>query len=408
MTDGLDRSVLSPAAPEQLGLSAERLRGLSKRLYADVAEGVLPGAVLLIARKGKIALFEAVGSVDPKSRSPMLHDAIFRIYSMTKPFTSVAAMMLVEGGKIALSDAAAKYIPTFDAVRVGVERSEGKSALDIVSLARMMTVHDLLRHTSGLTYGGLGSDSLVKAAYRDAKLLDDDPDNAEFANRIAKLPLMFQPGTTWEYSHATDILGRVVEVVSGISLGEFLRDRLFDPLGMHDTGFYVADPAKHNRIAEPFEHDSELENGATMFDPRQRRRWESGGGGAVGTAMDYARFLQMLLDGGVLGGTRLLSPKTVAYMTSDHVGDGIAPGPTYLPGPGYGFGLGFAVRRSTGLAAFPGTIGDYRWGGIGGTSMWVDPAERLIVVFMVQSPRHRLPYRDLLRNLIYAAVAEEA
>jgi CubicO group peptidase (beta-lactamase class C family) len=259
-----------------------------------------------------------------------------------------------------------------------------------------MTVHDLLRHVSGLTYGVFGQ-SLVKAAYRDAKLFDGDPDNAEFADRIAKLPLMFQPGTTWEYSHATDILGRVVEVAAGKSLYAFMKERLFDPLGMPDTAFYVPDAARHARIAEPFQDDRQIGAGSFMFDPRVTRKWESGGGGSMGTAMDYARFLQMMLDGGTAQGKRYLGPKTVAYMTSDHLGEKLAgAGPSYLPGEGYGFGLGFAVRKETGLSPLPGTAGDYTWGGAGGTYMWADPKERMFVVFMMQSPKQRLYYRSLL------------
>ena len=396
---------LPTASPESVGLSSERLDRISRTFREDVAKGTLPGAVLLIARDGKIAYHEAFGALNPQTKAPMGKDAIFRIYSMTKPFTSVAAMTLVEDGKIALADPIAKYIPSFKDVKVGVEEpaENGKPALRLTAPRRPPTVHDLLRHTAGLTYGVFG-DGLVKAAYRDAKLFDGDPDNAEFSERIAKLPLMFQPGGTWEYSHATDILGRVVEVASGKSLHAFMKERLFDPLGMPDTAFYVPDAAKHGRIAEPFENDRQIGAGAVMFDPRETRKWESGGGGALGTSTDYARFLQMLLDGGTLDGKRYLGPKTVAYMTSDHLGDRIAPGPTYLPGEGYGFGLGFAVRRQTGVSPVPGTTGDYNWGGAGGTYMWVDPKERLFVVFMMQSPKQRVYYRSILKDMVYAAI----
>ena len=397
---------LAPAAPASVGFNAERLDRISQTLREDVAKGTLPGAVLLIARDGKVAYHEAFGSIDPQTKAPMTRDAIFRIYSMTKPFTSVAAMMLVEDGKMALADPVAKYIPAFRDVKVGVERSEGGTSptLEFVPPRRAMTVHDLMRHVAGLTYGVFG-ESLVKAAYRNAKLFDGDPDNAEFADRVAKLPLMFQPGTTWEYSHATDILGRVVEVASGKSLYGFMKERLFDPLGMPDTAFYVPEQAKHARIAEPFESDRQIGSGAVMFDPRQTRKWESGGGGSMGTAMDYARFLQMMLDGGSFEGRRYIGPKTVAYMTSDHLGEKLTgAGPSYLPGEGYGFGLGFAVRRETGLAPVPGSVGDYTWGGAGGTYMWVDPKERMFVIFMMQSPKQRLFYRPLLKNMVYAAI----
>lgn len=397
---------LPTAAPESVGLNAERLGRISQTFRDDVAKGTMPGAVLLIARDGKVAYHEAFGSIDPQTKAPMTKDAIFRIYSMTKPFTSVAAMMLVEEGKIALADPVSKYIPAFKEVKVGVEKpgADGKPTLDMVAPRRAMNVHDLLRHTAGLTYGVFG-ESLVKVAYRDAKLFDGDPDNAEFADRVAKLPLMFQPGSTWEYSHATDILGRVVEIASGKSLYAFMKERLFDPLGMPDTAFYVAEAGKRDRVAEPFENDRQIGVGSFFTDPRQPRKWESGGGGGVGTSMDYARFLQMLLDGGALDGKRYLSPKTVAYMTSDHLGATVAAaGPAYLPGEGYTFGLGFAVRKETGLSPVPGTAGDYNWGGAGGTYMWVDPKERLFVVFMMQSPKQRIYYRSLLKDMVYAAI----
>jgi CubicO group peptidase (beta-lactamase class C family) len=397
---------LAPATPESVGFNPERLGRISQTLRDDVAKGTLPGAVLLIARDGKVAYHEAFGSIDPQTKAPMTKDAIFRIYSMTKPFTSVSAMMLVEDGKIALGDPVAKYIPAFKDVKVGVERTEGGAGptLELVAARRPMTVHDLMRHVAGLTYGVFGQ-SLVKAAYRDAKLFDGDPDNAEFADRVAKLPLMFQPGTTWEYSHATDILGRVVEVAAGKSLYGFMKERLFDPLGMPDTAFYVPDAARHAHIAEPFQDDRQIGAGSFMFDPRVTRKWESGGGGSMGTAMDYARFLQMMLDGGTAQGKRYLGPKTVAYMTSDHLGEKLTgAGPSYLPGEGYGFGLGFAVRKETGLSPLPGTAGDYTWGGAGGTYMWADPKERMFVVFMMQSPKQRLYYRSLLKGMVYSAI----
>jgi CubicO group peptidase (beta-lactamase class C family) len=396
---------LPTAAPEAVGLNADRLGRISQTFRDDVAKGTMPGAVLLVARDGKVAYHEAFGSLDPQTKAPMTKDAIFRIYSMTKPLTSVSAMMLVEDGKIALSDPVSKYIPAFKDVKVGVERAEagGTPTLELVPPRRPVTVHDLMRHSAGLTYGVFG-ESLVKAAYRDANLFDGQADNAVFAERIAKLPLMFQPGTTWEYSHATDILGRVVEVASGKSLYGFMKERLLDSLGMPDTSFDVTDTARHGRIAEPFADDRQIGAGAVMFDPRQKQKWESGGGGGMGTSMDYARFLQMMLDGGALDGKRYLSPKTVAYMTSDHLGDKVVPGPAYLPGEGYGFGLGFAVRKDAGVASVPGSVGDYTWGGAGGTYMWVDPKERLIVVFMMQSPKQRLYYRSLLKDMVYAAI----
>jgi CubicO group peptidase (beta-lactamase class C family) len=224
----------------------------------------------------------------------------------------------------------------------------------------------------------------VKRLYAEAKLGDEAQTSAEFVERIAKLPLSYQPGTTWDYSHSTDVLGRVVEVISGKSLYEFERERILDPLEMTDTSFYVTDKAKQPRIAEPFDNDRKIGNGATVGDPRVGGAWESGGGGMVSTAIDYARFPQMLLDGGTLEGKRILGPKTVAYMTSDHLGNSVVPGPYYLPGPGYGFGLGFAVRRDPGVSPVNGSPGEYNWGGAGGTAFWVDPKEQMFVVFMMQ------------------------
>ena len=398
---------LPTAKPEEVGLSSERLGQISDTLRRDIEKGQVPGATLLIARHGKVAYFEAFGSLDPQTRAPMSKDAIFRIYSMTKPITSVAVMMLVEEGKLSLADPVAKHIPEFKDVKVGIERPEpdGKPVLEEVAPRRAMTVQDLLRHTSGLTYGVFG-DSPVKRAYRESGVLSGDFDNAELSARLAKMPLMFHPGSAWEYSHATDVLGRVVEVVSGQSLGAFQKARILDPLGMTDTFFYVTDGTKHSRVAEPFKTDRNIGAGSDMFDPRVPRRYESGGGGLVGTVGDYARFAQMMLNGGVLDGKRLLSPATVTYMTSDHLGS-IATGSAYLPGEGYGFGLGFAVRKEDGVSAQLGTKGDYNWGGAGGTYYWADPKRDMFVVFATQSPKQRLHYRTVIRSMVYGALLPE-
>ncbi len=413
---GLALALLVPAwaadlprgSAESEGLSSERLARITATLKADVDAKKIPGAVLLVARHGKVVYHEAVGRLDPAGETPMTRDGIFRIYSMSKPITSVAAMMLVEEGKLKLDDPVDKYIPSFGAVQVGVEKPDpagGKPSLELVPARRKMTVQDLLRHTAGLSYGFFGS-SAVKTAYIDARLLADDVDNAAFADRIAKLPLAYQPGSTWDYSHATDILGRVVEVVSGQSLYAFEKQRILDPLGMSDTSFYVADARKHARVAEPFADDRNFGIGANFGDPRVVGVWESGGGGMVSTAMDYARFAQMMANGGALDGKRYLSPKTVAFMTSDHLGSAVARTPLYLPGPGYGFGLGFAVRTAGGEAAFPADVGTYYWGGAGGTYFWVEPKSELVVVLMLQSPRQRVYYRTLLHDMVSAAVVK--
>jgi CubicO group peptidase (beta-lactamase class C family) len=397
---------LPRATPAELGFSPQRLDYITQVLRDDVAKGLVPGSVLLVTRHGKIAYFESSGTLNPATQAPMTKDAIFRIYSMSKAVTSVSAMMLVEEGKLALSDPVSKFIPSFAKVQVGVDKPDpngGKATLDLVAARRPITIQDLLRHTSGITYGFFGV-STVKRAYLDAGVAKGDFTNEEFAERIAKVPLAYQPGTTWDYSHSTDILGRVVEVVSGMSLYQFEKQRIFDPLGMNDTSYYVVDAAKQPRIAEPFPNDRVIGNDAVIGDPRVAGKWESGGGGLLSTAADYARFLQMLLNGGTLGGKRCLSPRTVAFMTSDHVGEGIVPGPLYLPGPGYGFGLGFAVRRAAGVAPFEGSAGDYTWNGVAGTHFWVDPKEDMFVLFMIQSPKQRAHYMTVIRNMIYGAL----
>jgi CubicO group peptidase (beta-lactamase class C family) len=393
--------------PESVGLSSERLGRITAVLRSDIAKGTIPGTVLLISRHGKVAYFDSLGSLDPQAKTPMGKDAIFRIYSMSKPITSVCTMMLVEQGKLLLSDPVAKFIPEFKDVKVGVEKrdADGKVTLDLVAPTRPMTVQDLLRHTSGLTYGFFG-EGAVKKAYLEANLGAGDPDNAEFATRLAKLPLVYQPGTTWEYSQATDVLGRVIEVVNGKPLYQTLKEMLFDPLGMTDTSFYVTDAAKQPRIAEPFTSDRTIGVGAEINDPRIARKYESGGGGLVGTAMDYARFAQMLMNRGTLEGRHYLGPRTIAFMTSDHMGDAMKRSPYDLVGLGHRFGLGFAVRTDAGVAAAAGSVGDYAWGGAGGTYFWVDPKESMFVVFMMQSPSKRAQYRPLLRNMVYAAIVE--
>ncbi|TXJ18752.1 MAG: class A beta-lactamase-related serine hydrolase, partial [Afipia sp.] len=307
--------------PAEAGLSPKGLARIGDYLKNEIAANKIPGAVMMIQRHGKIAYYETFGVRDPGTKAPMTPNTIFRIYSMSKPITTVAAMMLVEEGKLQLDDPVSKFIPAFKDTKVGVEKKgdDGKATLDLVPQRRQLTVQDLMRHTSGITYGFFG-EGLVKKAYVDAKIFSEDVDNAGFADRIAKLPLAYQPGSTWDYSHSTDILGRVVEVVSGKSLYQFEKERLFDPLGMKDTSYYVTEKAKQPLIAEPFPNDRKIGNDAEMNDPRILRKWESGGGGLVSTIGDYARFVRMLANGGALDGKRYLSPKTVAYMGSNHIG----------------------------------------------------------------------------------------
>jgi CubicO group peptidase (beta-lactamase class C family) len=386
-------TALPEAKPEDVGLSAAALDRLSTALKDRVASGHVPGAVALVARHGKIAYHEAFGAVAPGG-APMTTDAIFRIYSMTKPIVSVAVMMLWEQGRILLTDPISKYMPEFASMNVGVENP--------VPAKRAITVQDLLRHTSGLTYEFRGNGPVHKA-YIDARVSRLKQTNADHVATLASLPLLHQPGAHWEYSRSTDVLGRIVEVVSGQTLGAFLSERILTPLGMTETAFSV--PAKdHARIAEPFPKDPEGGTDIALLDIKRTALFESGGGGLAGTSMDYARFCAMLANNGRLGDVRLLGRKTIELMTSDHLGN-VPSNPELLP-PGHGFGLGFAVRTAAGMAPFPGSVGNYYWSGAAGTSFWVDPAERLYAVLMIQAPVQREHYRLLFRDLVYAAVTD--
>ncbi|MEO8023037.1 serine hydrolase domain-containing protein [Polaromonas sp.] len=387
------------ASPAEVGLCPVRLQRMLSILQADIDSGRLPGAVVLVARRGKVALFESLGQRDPAVAGAMRRDAIFRIYSMTKPVVSVAVMMLMEQGKLLLSDPVARFLPEFLNQKVAVERH---GRLELEEASRPATVQDLLRHTAGLTYEFLGS-AEVQQQYAKQKMGSRERSNADFSRVLASLPLMYQPGSVWEYSRATDVLGRLVEVVSGKSLGEYLRQHIFIPLGMRETGFAVAE-ADHARIAEPFAHDPDGGVPLRLLEPRRSTAMESGGGGLLSTAMDYARFLQFMRNRGELDGVRLLGPHTVDFMTSDHLGT-IPVTDDVLPA-GYGFGLGFAVRRAAGISSAPGSAGLYYWGGIAGTTFFVDPVEDLYAVLMIQAPNQRDHYRPLFRTLVYAALLD--
>jgi CubicO group peptidase (beta-lactamase class C family) len=388
-------------SPEQVGLSSERLGRITAAVRADVEAGAIPGAVLAIARAGRVGYAEAIGFRDREAGAAMPVDAIFRIASMTKPIVSVGAMMLSEEGRLDIGAPVADYIPAFKELTVGIERARAK---------RTMTVQDLLRHTSGLTYAAFG-DSPVQMIWRDANLQAEDQTNEELVGKLANLPLMFEPGTTWEYSMSTDVLGRVVELVSGQSLGAFITERITGPLGMADTAF-SAPGAKAARVAEPL-IDKASGKKPPMRNVTRENRWHSGGGGLAGTASDYLRFCQMLLNGGELDGVRIIAPKTVAHMASDHLPPNVNYGETArsrfgalapVPEMGYGFGLGFAVRTAQGMSPVPGSVGEFFWGGATGTYFWIDPQEQMVVVLMLQAPDQRLRYRYLTRRLVYAAV----
>jgi CubicO group peptidase (beta-lactamase class C family) len=388
------------------GFSRIGLEALTNRIQADIDAGMIPGAVMLIARNGKIAYEKALGLQDPVKGLPMSTDTIFRIYSMTKPIVSIAAMMLLEEGRLLLSDPISTYVPELGRLNVGVETADagGRQALKLVPARQPITLQDLLRHTSGFTYGIFG-DSLVKTAYRELRIAGPHGSSGEFIDKIAQAPLAYQPGTTWEYSHSTDVLGVLLERVTGMTLEALLAERILDPLGMHETGFSV-DPQNHHRIAEAFSTDPVTGAAVKLHKPHDRPNFFSGGGGMVSTLRDYLRFSQMLLNQGELDGVRIVSRKTLQFATSDHLGEisGARAGSNYLPGPGYGFGLGFAVRTAAGDAVIPGTVGDFTWSGLAGTYFWVDPQEKMLAIFLMQAPEQRTHYRQLFRSLVYSAL----
>ena len=385
---------LPTAKPEQVGLSSERLDRMTQALRADVERGRIPGAVVLVARKGRVAYLQPVGFRDKTASTPMTADAIFRIASMTKPIVTVAALSLYEEGRLLLSDPVSKYIPAFKNQTVGLERAPAE---------REMTIQDLMRHTSGLTYGNRGTTEIYKMYPESSNVSSLTLTMDEFIERLSKAPLLYQPGTRWEYSLSTDVLGRVVEIVSGKPLGEFLAERIYRPLKMTDTTFLV--PAdKRARIAQALPTHPETGAEYTLADPTVPRKFDCGGGCAVSTAGDYARFAQMLLNRGVLDGARVLAPKTVELMTADHLGP-ISRGTGASAWPGYTWGLGLAVRQDKGIAPIPGSAGDYYWPGAFATYWWADPKEEMVVVSMMQSPLGR-HYQQLVRTLVYQAIAE--
>jgi CubicO group peptidase (beta-lactamase class C family) len=395
--------------PEDIGLSSARLTRIRDALQADIDKGVVPGAVTLVARHGQIVSMQALGFRDRETGAPMAPDTIFRIASMTKPFTSVAAMMLAEEGKLLIADPVSRYLPEFSELKVAIDSDDASAkALKTEPAHREVTVQDLLRHTSGLTYGHL-TGTLLRKAYETANILDEKLTNTEMVARLGKIPLAYQPGTTWQYGVSTDVLGRVVEAVSGMDLDRFIADRICKPLGLVDTSFGPIDDA---RAAQP-QIDPATGRRPPMRDTSVRPKWISGGSGLLSTAGDYLRFAQMLLNRGTLGGARLLSPTTVALMTSDHLTPETRRSPStpllfgaLAPAPelGLGFGLGFAVRTHAGRNPLPGSVGDFSWSGVTGTYFWVDPQQQLIAILLTQAPAQRLHYRYLMRTLVYQAI----
>ena len=405
---------LPRARPESVGLSSERLDNIRKVLGARVDAGEIPGYVALVARRGKVAYFEAYGVQNPNTRKPMTREAIFRIYSMTKPVTSVAAMMLVEEGKLRLSDPVSMYLPELANLQVATNAADVKDASEVQTrpAKNPIRVMDLLLHTSGFTYGffkPFPGGGPVEQMYLDGGVNDLDITNAELVTRISKLPLKYEPGTTWWYSRSTDVLGRLIEVVSGMTLGEFFDKRIARPLGMVDTSFRVA-PNKVSRFVEPFDDDKK---GLILqyTDPTRPVKFEAGGQGLTATVMDYARFAHMLLNRGTLDGARILGKKTVELMTTNHVGPNIDLGPFFLPGQSHGYGLLGAVRTEGARAPAPlnpmdGSVGEFYWAGYAGTYFWVDPKEELVGVFMMQSVRQLLPFATSFKTLVVQSIVE--
>jgi len=405
---------LPRAKPESVGLSSDRLENIRKVLGAKVDAGEIPGYVALVARHGKVAYFDAYGVQNPNTKKPMARDAIFRIYSMTKPITSVAAMILVEEGKIKLSDPVSMYLPELANLTVATNGASVKDLAEVQTrpAKNPIRVVDLLLHTSGFTYGffrPFPGGGPVEQMYLDGGVNDLEISNAELVTRISKMPLKFEPGTTWWYSRSTDVLGRLIEVVSGMTLGEFFDKRIAKPLGMSDTAFRVA-PGKVSRLVEPFDDDRK---GLTLLytDPTKPVKFEAGGQGLTATVMDYARFAHMLLNRGALDGTRILGKKTVELMTTDHIGSVIDHGPFFLPGQSHGYGLLGAVRIDGPRAPAPlnpmeGSVGEFYWAGYAGTYFWVDPKEELVGVYMMQSVKQLLPFATSFKTLVEQAIVE--
>jgi CubicO group peptidase (beta-lactamase class C family) len=394
--------------PAGAHFNPEKLAKVGEFFRNETTTGKIGGAILLIQQHGKPVYHESFGVQDVVTKAPITDKTIFRLYSMTKPITSVAAMTLIDDGKMKLDDPVAIYIPSFATAKVGVEKKSdsGEKVLQLEPLKRRLTILDLMTHTAGITYGFYG-DNMVRKAYANARIYDGDFNNAEFAERIAQLPLAEQPGTLWDYGHSTDVLGRVIEVATGKSLLQYEKERLLDPLGMTDTTFYVTDLAKQKLIALPVANDKDFrvgfESSADVV-----MKWESGGGGMVTTMADFSKFAQMILNGGKYEDKQYLSPKTFELMTSDHIGkgSGVARDFFYFPGDGFGFGLGFGVRTDPGNAKPPppGSLGELKWDGAAGCYFVVDRKQDMFFVLLEQTPSERQRIQRTVKQLIYEAM----
>lgn len=404
VTSGVGATGLPTTKPEQVGLSSERLDRVAQTLRADVEKGRIPGAVVVVARKGRVAYVATVGFLDKAAGTPMTADALFRLASMTKPLVTVAALSLYEEGRLFVSDPVSKHLPAFKNMQVGVERLDpatGTMVVTTVPLERAMTIQDLMRHTSGLTYGNRGKTEIHKLYPQSSNAASLSLTGEQLIEQLGKTPLLHQPGTRWEYGLSTDVLGRVVEVVAGKPLHQVLEERIYRPLKMTDTSFLIS-ADKRARIAQPLPTHPDTGQPYTLIDPTVPRKFDCGGGCGVGTAGDYVRFAQMLLNRGTLDGARVLGPKTVDFMTSDHLGQ-IA---RTFTGPGYTWGLGVAVRQEKGLSPLNGSAGDFYWPGAFATYWWADPKEQLVVVSMMQAPLGG-HYQQLVRSLVYQAIEHD-
>ncbi|UCF00512.1 MAG: beta-lactamase family protein [Planctomycetota bacterium] len=396
---------LARATPEEVGLSSQRLERINKVMQGYVDENKVAGIVTMVARRGKVAHFECFGVMDIETKKPMQADTIFRIYSMSKPVTSVAVMMLYEEGHFQLNDPVSKFIPEFKDVKVFVRKTD--SGVEVCEPKREITIYNLLTHTSGLAYG-LSKETVVDEMYEEAEIFGWEQTLKEMIGKLVKLPLANQPGSKWKYSISVDVLGYLVEVISGMRFDEFLEERIFEPLEMKDSGFYVPDE-KMGRAAALYKEAKSggLEPGDTDKWGRftKSTRFFSGGGGLVSTAPDYMRFCQMLLNGGELDGVRLLSRKSVELMTTNNLPDELLP---YGGGDlnGYGFGLGFAVIMDASQTGILGTAGQYSWGGAASTGFWVDPEEELIGIFMTQFMPYTGRFTQELKVLTYQAIVD--
>jgi CubicO group peptidase (beta-lactamase class C family) len=394
--------------PPGAHFNADKLARIGEFFKNEVATGKIPGAIVLIQQHGKPVYHESFGVQDVVSKAPITDQTIFRLFSMTKAITSVVATQLVDEGKLPLDQPIAKYIPSFANVKVGVEKKaeDGTKTLELVPPNRPPTVLDLMRQTSGITYGFYG-DSLVRKAYAAADLYGGNFDLAEFAERIAKLPLHDQPGSLWQYGHSTDVLARIMEIVSGKSLLEIEKEKLLDPLGMKDTGFFVTDPEKQKLLAQPMPNDSDFRVGREN-NPAVPKKWQSASGGMVSTMADFSKFTQMLLDGGKFEGRTYLSPKAFELMTTDHIGpaSGVGRDYFYFPGDGFGFGLGLAVRTDPGNAKPPppGSLGELKWDGASGCYFVVDRKQDMFFVLLEQTPSERQRIQRTLKQLVYEAM----